>query len=126
MRERRRSSQEFACGSVVSASNYSDCYDDTRAKRRPTFAVSAMADSCGSFLPDLSFPTAAQELIRPQLWKNSPALETLFDKHLRYHAADCWRPVVSIDTTTSVRNPRGIVRMPGWLNGTIAAAASRP
>ena len=56
----------------------------------------------------------------------SPAGGTLFQDPPQPHAAFCWRPVVSIDTTTSVKKPRGIVRIPGWLNGTIAAAASRP
>ncbi len=30
------------------------------------------------------------------------------------------------ETTTSVMKPSGIVTIPGWLNGTIASAASRP
>ena len=38
------------------------------------------------------------------------------------------RLCVISDTTTSVRNPSGIVTMPGWLNGTMAGvfSTSRP
>lgn len=33
---------------------------------------------------------------------------------------------VNNETTTSVKNPRGIVTIPGWLKGTIASLAGRP
>ena len=55
-----------------------------------------------------------------------PGQNILLYGDARLHAAVCCRPVVNNDTTTSVRKPRGIVRIPGWLKGTIAAAASRP